>query len=787
MVGGVIKRRITFSRVKFLKQILFTLLILQSILAFAQEQSTVADSVERELNALDKSDPEYLQKKAGIMGTLLQTVKFSDPEKALRLCDELGGVFMQIEDSVRAYEAMYRYKAGIYELRGEYDKMLMNLEAYAEALNEIGKSDGYVYIDIGNVYFSFAMYDLARENYNYAEKIFLKENSIQGLCTIYNNIAQINMAGQKNDSALAWLRKSYDLRKNQLKDNILAHESMYLMSKVFRDKMQYDSSVIYLRVVIADFNSPELQKHTDHIALHQEFAGAYTAMGVTFTMKQEWDSAVYYFQEGEKVYLRYGYKNRLPALYNQWTRMYLAKNDAANALVMIKNVEANSSKQNPNEAMQLYDLYADYYELMGNREESYRNRITYYRINDSLQASGYQEQMIIAASRVMQLQNQARIEGQKAELAQKDIEAKKSEQERIIFIIVLSALALLFIVAALSVYQLRKKTRIIQKYNAELHLANATKEQLLSVVSHDLRSPFNTLIGISDLMVRNMKNKDYAGVTGNAELIRESSRKAYVLLDNLMQWVSLQKETIRVRRENVSLNELTDEILLLFRGQALANSSTVVKDIRVTDALTDKNLLQVILRNLVSNALKNIPVAGKVKIIMEAVGNDLRVIIEDNGKGLSNEDLNNLFTEKERTSIARKGGGLGLLLVDQFVRQLNGTISAENVSTGGARFTILLRGAIQNATQISTQTVGEDSHHAITAKELKALIPIMQKLRSFEIYDTTEIREVINAMPADQSEGVEWWKNKILEAVYRSDEIGFRSLINATSHEDIRQ
>lgn len=771
----------------FLRQILFVLLVLQCSLAVAQDQSAVADSVERELNSLDQSDPQYLGKKAGIMGTLLQTVKFSDAEKALRLCDELGGIFMQIGDSVRAYEAMYRYKAGIYELRGEYDKMLMNLEAYAEALSEIGQSDGYVYIDIGNVYFNFAMYDLARENYNYAEKIFLRENNIQGLCTIYNNIAQINMAGQKNDSALAWLRKSYNLRKKQLNDDILAHESMYLMSKVFRDKKQYDSSVIYLRVVIADFNSPELQQHTDHIALHQEFAGAYTALGVTFTMKQEWDSAVYYFQEGEKIYLQYGYKNRLPALYNQWARMYLAQNNSLNALLMIRIVEDNSNRQNPNEAMQLYDLYADYYELIGNNEESYRNRIMYYKINDSLQASGYQEQMIIAASRVMQLQNQARIEGQKAELAQKDIEAKKSEQERVIFIIVLGALALLFFVAAFSVYQLRKKTRIIQKYNEELHLANATKEQLLSVVSHDLRSPFNTLIGISDLMVRNMKNKDYAGVTGNAELIRESSRKAYVLLDNLMQWVSLQKETIKVQKELVSLNELTDEILLLFRGQALSNSSTVIKDIRVTHALTDKNLLQVILRNLVSNALKNIPVAGRVRIIMQAEGNDLRVIVEDNGKGLSSEDLKNMFSEKDRTSIARKGGGLGLLLVDQFVRQLNGYISAENVKTGGAMFNIVLRGAIQKESRTLVSSEDRASEPRLNAREIKMIEPVMQKLRTYEIYDTTEIREVINAMPAEQSAGVEWWKNKVLETVYRSDEVGFRTLINAASHEDIRQ
>jgi tetratricopeptide (TPR) repeat protein len=240
----------------------------------AQWQSPIADSIERDLKALEPGEPQYLEKKAGIMGTLLQTVKYSDPKKALKLCDDLGAVFMQLNDSVHAYEAMFRYKSGIYELTGEYDNMLMNLEAYAQALSGIHKQDGYVYLDIGNVYFGFGMYDLAKENYRVAEEIFLKDENLHGICTIYNNRAQIHMAGENNDSALVWLRKSHAVRKYQLKDEILAHESMYLMAKVFRDKKQYDSAEVCLRLVIADFKSPQLRAHTDHIALHKELGGA---------------------------------------------------------------------------------------------------------------------------------------------------------------------------------------------------------------------------------------------------------------------------------------------------------------------------------------------------------------------------------------------------------------------------------------------------------------------------------------------------------------------------------
>ncbi|HTF02845.1 MAG TPA: hypothetical protein VK826_02435, partial [Bacteroidia bacterium] len=85
-------------------------------------QTTPADSIERELNALDRNDPAYLQNKANTVGTLLQVIKFSDPDRALELCDSLATMLLQLHDSAKAYEAQYRYKASIYELKGEYDK-----------------------------------------------------------------------------------------------------------------------------------------------------------------------------------------------------------------------------------------------------------------------------------------------------------------------------------------------------------------------------------------------------------------------------------------------------------------------------------------------------------------------------------------------------------------------------------------------------------------------------------------------------------------------------------------
>jgi signal transduction histidine kinase len=744
-------------------------------------QTNPVDSIEREINALDRNDPAYLRNKANATGTLLQVVKFSDPDRALALCDSLAIMLFQLGDSAKAYEAQYRYKAGIFELKSDYGNMLMNLEAYAEALANIGGSDGYIYVDIGNVYYSFSMFDLAIENYRYAEDIFTKNGNIQGLCTIYNNYAQIQMALENNDSALVWFRKSYNLRKNILKDTILAHETQFLMAVIFRRTQRFDSAKTFLRVIIRDLQGPALEKHSGHIELHQEFSGAYTAMAVTYSLEKKWDSAVYWFRQGEQHFTEYEYFNRLPVLYLQWARLYVSKGVADSALVYIHKMEQSMDRKHPANLLQLYQLYADYYTLTGNMEEAYRNRVLYYQLEDSLRTSDHREQTIMTASRVAQLQNQTRIDRQKTELVQKDLVAKDNERDRMSLFLVAGALFIIVILTVVSLTQLSKKNRLIGQYNAQLQEANATKEQFLSVISHDLRSPFNTLIGMSSMMVTNVREEKYSEVAEHAELINDSSRKAFLLLDNLMQWVNMQKETIKVNKQDIPMHQMTEEVLQLFKEQALSHSTTIVKDIRVAYAHTDRNLLQVALRNLVSNAIRHAPVGGRVLVRVDGAVKDVHIVVEDNGKGLSSDELAALFREREGASIARKGGGLGLLLVRQFVKQLDGNVSAENVPTGGARFTIVLHNALVSNFAPAEIARESETGMVLSEEDKLQLRNTIEQLRGYQVYDTTEIRAILTKLPESGSAPAVLWKKQMLHAVYHADENTFTELMNAAN------
>jgi signal transduction histidine kinase len=306
------------------------------------------------------------------------------------------------------------------------------------------------------------------------------------------------------------------------------------------------------------------------------------------------------------------------------------------------------------------------------------------------------------------------------------------------------------------------------------------------VISHDLRSPFNTLIGMSNLLVANVKRNDYGQLASNAEAINESSRKAYLLLDNLMQWVSVQKENISVSKKQVPLGPLVDEILLLFRNQALAQNVTIGKDLRVQSVFTDSNMLQVMLRNLLSNAVRHIPAGGIVNLRIEAAGKDVLMTIRDNGKGIDPEILDSLFKTKEGISIAKKGGGLGLELVQEFVEKLGGSITAENAAEGGAVFRIRLFDAAVSKMVAAADEI-EAQKLKLNPQERGQLKPLVLKMRDYEIFDTTELRKLLEEDDSGKSDSVSEWKKRMHQAVYHSDAVLFGKLLELVEkeHENI--
>lgn len=226
---------------------------------------------------------------------------------------------------------------------------------------------------------------------------------------------------------------------------------------------------------------------------------------------------------------------------------------------------------------------------------------------------------------------------------------------------------------------------------ANLRELNATKDKFFSIIAHDLRSPFNSIMGFSEILTEQIRQKDYEGILEYAEIIHNSSKNAMDLLINLMEWSRAQSGRMDFNPENVEISSFINEVVEHTHVAALK------KSIQLTSehphhllAFIDRDMISSVLRNLISNSIKFSYPGSNIQIKAEQTGEELKISVIDNGIGMSSDNLNKLFRMDESYSIRgtqnERGTGLGLLLCKEFVQMHGGAIWAESELGKGSRF-----------------------------------------------------------------------------------------------------
>lgn len=233
--------------------------------------------------------------------------------------------------------------------------------------------------------------------------------------------------------------------------------------------------------------------------------------------------------------------------------------------------------------------------------------------------------------------------------------------------------------------------------NSELSLIelNATKDKFFSIIAHDLKTPFNSIIGFSELVVDKVKEKDFDKVAEFAGIILQSSKRAMELLINLMEWSQLQSGRMNFNPELVDVSMLIDEVMLLLKG--IADQKSIIINNQLTKAFfvfADKEMISAVMRNLISNALKFTQTGGCISISAFSKENEVIITISDNGVGLPEDRINKLFILSESYSTPgtnnEKGTGLGLILCNEFIKKNNGLIWVESEIGKGSSFSFSL-------------------------------------------------------------------------------------------------
>jgi PAS domain S-box-containing protein len=225
----------------------------------------------------------------------------------------------------------------------------------------------------------------------------------------------------------------------------------------------------------------------------------------------------------------------------------------------------------------------------------------------------------------------------------------------------------------------------------QLRKANATKDKFFSIIAHDLKNPFNAILGFSSLL--NSEYEKYGEdekrtIIRNLYNVSESTSK---LLQHLLEWAKTQTDNIEFNPESLDLKSLTNENLSIFSTVANRKNIRIISCINgKKNAYGDKNMVNTILRNLISNAIKFTKEGGLVEISSTAIENGTEICVADNGIGLKQEEIPKLFSISNQIQTPgtanEKGTGLGLILCKEFVEKNGGRIWAESNNGSGSKF-----------------------------------------------------------------------------------------------------
>jgi len=237
--------------------------------------------------------------------------------------------------------------------------------------------------------------------------------------------------------------------------------------------------------------------------------------------------------------------------------------------------------------------------------------------------------------------------------------------------------------------ELRKTLNDLQKYADFLNNQNEEKANLLSLVSHDLRSPFNSILGFSEFLKENSHNLTKDEIQEIGTSIDQTASSTNELLNDLLNWSLSQMNITENNLEYVNLNEIIIQILSVLAGLLSQKNIKVSSNISQSpDICFNKMHIFSALQNIITNSIKFSPINGKIIITTKEIGHNMEIIIEDQGNGMSQKEISLLMKGNNRSSVGtngEKGVGIGFKIAKDFITLNGGKISIESKINSGTK------------------------------------------------------------------------------------------------------
>ncbi|HEY9220431.1 MAG TPA: tetratricopeptide repeat-containing sensor histidine kinase [Lutibacter sp.] len=607
--------------------------------------------------------------------------KVGDQSKIAQTLNRFGYYYEEIvnyKDAIKSYnEAFLIYEklkdkkrmARIYNSLGiNYSELYSEdkaIEYYLKSLNlnkEISNEDGVAsnYTNIGNLYYQEENYGLAEKYFRDALLIYEKLKNKYGISSSYTNIANALADNGKVEEGLDYYKKSIAIEE-ELGDKYGIAINYNNIGDCYINLKQYTEAREYLDKAMKIADSL-VERNLQSIVLLN--------ISDVENKRKKFQNAIYAARESYAIAdlignLDYKSENLLQA-----SIAYEGLGDNVLALIRLKEYTAIKDSLLKMDRLKKIKLFNTLNEL----EKSQ------YTISDLSKTS---------------------------EEAQSNYEKEKKYTHFLIIAIVIFAFLLILLIQQnaskkkafnlleFKNYQVHKMKDEIDGQSDKLKLVNSTKDKFFSIIAHDLKNPFNSIAGFTDLMIENNEIYDAGKRLRFLKIIKGSTAKVSSLLDNLLIWASSQSGNLKFNPKNINLAQQVTGVISFLEIQAINKDISILNKVEKNIFVkADQNMLDTILRNLISNAIKFTEPKGEIQIYSSLKNDFAEITVKDNGVGMTEAEIAAIFSVNEISSSLgtsnEQGSGLGLILCKDFVESHGGKIWVESTVNEGSEFKFTL-------------------------------------------------------------------------------------------------
>lgn len=610
----------------------------------------------------------------------LKKLTSSNPDSAIVLLSEYT---VAQEDTTKAIA--HQLIGNAFYFRSIYDSAISHYQhsnALLDSTNNVQLSwMARNYNNVG-VCYNFLM-NLEVAHTNHRKALAIREKLSDPMASSsYNNLGLILFDLEDYDGALDYFLKSYNA-KIEFRQFSKLSTTIRNISRVFSDLRQYDSAIHYLEIGLV---------HLDSVPNTRELASFYTNLGQNYEAAKEFDQAIFYGKKGfhlkKTLTDNYGLINsglNLSVAYRKKGQYLIAEKYLDSLDVLVPNLQDYSN------AHFIYSSRAYNSFALSNFKEAYEYLLLARRFSDSLTHETNSRLLLDLEEKYQTEQKELEIAQLSSDNKIQQLQAERDAQMRIILLVGLVAL---FIIAILLYSRSRTKAKInalLDAKNQELAAINKTKDRLFSIISHDLKSPLSSFHLITQSLANNIDALDKSQLREYLESLRDSSANVRDMMDNLLKWALAQTDQLGYKMESVEVGKLLEGVVS--QMDVVSNTKSILIKTNLDQDLKlqgDASFLEIVIRNLLSNSLK-FTEPGKIISLSTKAQGDMAVLeVTDEGVGMEQEEIDKLLSGEilgaEIQNSSEKGTGLGITLVNELVRKMNGKLEVTSARGKGTTF-----------------------------------------------------------------------------------------------------